>query len=125
MTWPASSKRFSTPSSPRSTNEQLRQHGAPQVASATEAEIGTARAEFGDSSFRDRRPRQGPVTRATRVRKARAWSVCALCPVMINVGQLIGRLPAGGWAHASCVIRTQTPAASPATAAPPTEGKRP
>lgn len=56
------------------------------------------------------------MTRAVRVRKARAWSVCALCPVMITIGNLIGKLPDGRWAHASCIIRTQTTAASPAAA---------
>jgi hypothetical protein len=45
--------------------------------------------------------------RATRVRKARAWSVCMLCPVLIRVGNLIGKLPTGGWAHASCIIAAQ------------------
>lgn len=45
--------------------------------------------------------------RATRVRKARAWSVCALCPVMIRVGNLIGKLPSGRWAHAVCIIAAQ------------------
>lgn len=45
--------------------------------------------------------------RATRVRKARAWSVCVLCPVLIKVGNLIGKLPSGGWAHASCIIAAQ------------------
>lgn len=45
--------------------------------------------------------------RATRVRKARAWSVCALCPVLIKIGNLIGKLPSGGWAHASCIIAAQ------------------
>jgi hypothetical protein len=61
------------------------------------------------------------MTRATRVRKARAWSVCALCPELIKIGNLIGKLPAGGWAHARCIIaaqRSQASAASPAAAAP-------
>ena len=40
------------------------------------------------------------MTRATRVRKARSWSVCALCPVLIKVGNRdSGKLPSGGWAH--------------------------
>jgi hypothetical protein len=55
------------------------------------------------------------VTRAVRVRKARSWSLCALCPAVIQTGQLIGKIPAGGWAHAACIIATQkTTAASPA-----------
>jgi hypothetical protein len=45
--------------------------------------------------------------RAVRVRKARAWSVCRLCPALIQVGNLIGKLPSGGWAHASCIIAAQ------------------
>jgi hypothetical protein len=45
--------------------------------------------------------------RALRVRKARAWSVCRLCPALIQVGNLIGKLPSGGWAHASCIIAAQ------------------
>ena len=47
------------------------------------------------------------MTRAVRVRKARKWSACALCPVMIRVGNLIGKLPSGGWAHAACIIAAQ------------------
>ena len=47
------------------------------------------------------------MTRATRVRKARSWSLCALCPVVIQTGQLIGKLPSGGWAHAGCIIASQ------------------
>lgn len=47
------------------------------------------------------------MTRAVRVRKARAWSVCVLCPVLIKVGNLIGKLPSGGWAHATCIIAAQ------------------
>lgn len=53
--------------------------------------------------------------RALRVRKARAWSACALCPVMIRVGNLIGKLPSGKWAHASCIVAAQRDAALPGT----------
>jgi hypothetical protein len=49
------------------------------------------------------------VTRATRVRKARKWSPCALCPVLICTGNLIGLLPDGRWAHIACIIATQHP----------------
>lgn len=45
--------------------------------------------------------------RATRVRKARKQSACALCPVTICVGSLIGKLAAGRWAHATCIIGAQ------------------
>ncbi len=58
------------------------------------------------------------MTRAVRVRKARKWSACALCPVLICTGNLIGQLPGGGWAHAACIIASQTTAASPAAAEP-------
>jgi hypothetical protein len=47
------------------------------------------------------------MTRALRVRKARRWSVCALCPVLICTGNLIGKLPDGRWAHAACIIASQ------------------
>jgi len=47
------------------------------------------------------------TTRALRVRKTRKWSVCSLCPVLVQVGNLIGKLPTGGWAHATCIIAAQ------------------
>ena len=42
---------------------------------------------------------------ATRVRKARAQSVCGLCPVIIRVGNQIGKVPGvRGWCHVSCIL---------------------
>ena len=40
---------------------------------------------------------------ATRVRRARVKSVCALCDRLIFVGNTIGKIPGRGWAHASCI----------------------
>ena len=54
---------------------------------------------------------------ATSVRKARARSVCALCPRIIYVGNTIGKLERGSWAHVACIN-----AANRQTS---TEGKRP
>lgn len=42
---------------------------------------------------------------AVRVRRARAQSVCALCDRLIRVGDKIGKLPAGGWAHAADIVK--------------------
>lgn len=41
---------------------------------------------------------------ATRVRKARAQSVCALCTAIIRIGAQIGRLPGTSWCHSQCII---------------------
>lgn len=53
---------------------------------------------------------QSAPGRALRARKARRWSRCALCPVRISVGNRIGQLPDGRWAHIACVIATQAAA---------------
>jgi hypothetical protein len=45
---------------------------------------------------------------ATRTRRARVQSVCALCPQIIMIGNSIGKLPAGGWAHARCIVAANT-----------------
>jgi hypothetical protein len=41
---------------------------------------------------------------ASRVRKARAQSVCGLCTAIIRVGSSIGRVPGSGWCHCSCIV---------------------
>jgi len=46
----------------------------------------------------------GTAALATRARKARHRSACALCPVPVITGQRIGYLPAAGWAHVQCII---------------------
>jgi hypothetical protein len=50
--------------------------------------------------------RPSPVTTALaeRVMRARAYSVCSLCPDVIYPGQQIGKLPGRGWSHTRCVI---------------------
>ena len=63
-----------------------------------------------------------PDPRAVRVRKARSWSACALCPVMICTGNLIGKLPSGRWAHAACIIRAQRTQDAPASGGAEQEG---
>ena len=40
---------------------------------------------------------------ALRVRKARSSGRCALCPVAVIIGQAIGKLPSGRWAHIACI----------------------
>ncbi|MGO8957580.1 MAG: hypothetical protein ACLQFR_09460 [Streptosporangiaceae bacterium] len=46
---------------------------------------------------------------ATRVRKARARSVCGLCPVLIEPGNRIGKVPGVmGWCHVRpCILQHQ------------------
>jgi hypothetical protein len=45
-----------------------------------------------------------PPQLATRIRKARAQSVCALCDRIVFTGNTIGRVPGRGWAHVSCIV---------------------
>ncbi len=47
------------------------------------------------------------MTRAVRVRKARRWSACVLCPVLICTGNLMGQLSDGRWAHAAYIIASR------------------
>lgn len=54
-----------------------------------------------------------PQLLATRVRKARARSLCALCPAGIRVGNHIGRLPGKGWAHVACIVAANRAATKP------------
>lgn len=56
------------------------------------------------------RPHRGrsPLT-ASRVRKARRNSTCALCGAVISIGQNVG-LVAAGWAHLSpCIVDRRKP----------------
>ena len=55
---------------------------------------------------------QHPAVLAVRVRKARASSVCAMCPVLIHVGNSIGKVPGRGWSHVDCVIRANRTAST-------------
>lgn len=45
---------------------------------------------------------------ASRVRKARRAGTCALCRAAITIGQRIGLLPSGQWAHIRCIVATST-----------------
>jgi hypothetical protein len=58
------------------------------------------------------------VTLASRTRNARTRSVCALCPVLIEIGNPIGKLPRRGWAHIACIIAAQQAAPSQPEVAP-------
>ena len=55
---------------------------------------------------------------ADRTRRARTMSACALCPVLIHIGNAIGHLPGRGWAHIDpCILQAlgvQRPATSSA-----------
>lgn len=45
---------------------------------------------------------------ADRVMKARRGGRCSLCPAAVTVGQQIGRIAAGTWAHTVCIIATRS-----------------
>lgn len=49
-----------------------------------------------------------PPLLATRARKARRDSRCALCPAPVRTGQREGLIPAG-WAHIACILNANTP----------------
>lgn len=44
-----------------------------------------------------------PLILATRTRKARRTSWCALCPAAVSTGQRIGLISAG-WSHVRCIV---------------------
>lgn len=46
----------------------------------------------------------GAPSRASRVRKARGSSACALCGGPVTVGQWIGYIEDRWWCHVSCII---------------------